>query len=493
MEKLKEEIDGYIENFETKFKREYKKDKFLSLDSEDYFSEFKQLDKIWELKIVEPKKIEKRIEINLLDINDKIYKYYSQILEKYNYSTVDRNDLNSSICKIFTFLSNIYDLFPNFLEINFKNDWLNLHLKLIDTCLDINDPPKPSLGSNGKEKIDKLWPFLIFFSLCLSKDKDFNTRLFLILKHPDLFYKISIIAACNCYFCCCGHGMHHEDDEKFGAIKSILLVFETFKYMEEKKMNIDEAKKMKIKILEFLFENVGKNVSIVLLYQMGKMLDKDEIFNHLLNNTDLFEKAINKEKESDFSHAIDGFEAFVNLCKNPEYLFQILNIITPPNKGLKNNIYREILKTISTLITDNNQVEYLENKLYNNIIFQKVIDTLKLDTYLGDYEGIWQILLDMNNSNIVTIFYKNHGKYNIGDIMINQVNNLIKDQMTGLRLGAVVRIMNLFLNLGNEIKKKYNVENYYIEQFRDCYKKISGLDIKDDEDINEFKKYYESN
>lgn len=243
MEKIKEEIDGYIENFQTIFKREYKKDKFFSLDSDEhYFSEFKQLDKIWELKIVEPKKIEKRIEINLLDINDKLYKYYSEILQKYNYSTVDRTELNNSIYKIFTFLSNIYDLFPNFLEIYFKNDWLNLHLKLIDACLDINDPPKPSLGSNGKEKIDKLWPFLNFFSLCLSKDKDFNTRLFLILKYPDLFYKISVIAAGNCYFCCCGHGMHYEDDEKFAAIKSILLVFETFKYMEEKNMNYDEAK-----------------------------------------------------------------------------------------------------------------------------------------------------------------------------------------------------------------------------------------------------------
>ena len=259
-------------------------------------------------------------------------------------------------------------------------------------------------------------------------------------------------------------------------------------------MNIEEAKKAKFKILEFLFKHVGKNVSIVFLYQMGKMLDKDEIFNHLLNNCDdLFEKAINKEDDFDFSHAMDGFEAFINLCRNPEYLFQILSIISPPDKGLKNNIYREILKTISGLITDNNQVEYLENKLYNSIIFQKVIDTLKLDTYLGDYEGIWQILLDANNSNIVTIFYRNHDKYNIGEIMINQVNNLIKDEMTGLRLDAVVRIMNLFLNMGNEIKKKYNVENYYIEQLRDCYKKVCELDIKDNEDINDFKKYYESN
>ena len=216
MEKLKEEIDRYIENFQTKFKREYKKDNFFSLDSgEQYFSEFKELDKIWELKIVEPKKIDKKLDINLFEINDKIYKYYSQLLTQYNYYTVNREELNDGISKIFIFLSNIYDLFPNFLEIYFKNDWLNLHLKLIDACLNINDPPKPSLGTNGKEKIDKLWPFLVFFSLCLSKDKDFNTRLFLVLKHPDLFYKISIIATGNCYFCCCGHGMSNDDDINF--------------------------------------------------------------------------------------------------------------------------------------------------------------------------------------------------------------------------------------------------------------------------------------
>ena len=73
------------------------------------------------------------------------------------------------ISKIFLLLSNIYDLFTNFLEIYFKNDWLSLHLKLINTCLDINNIPQPSLGSNGKEKIDILSHFLLFFSLCLSK------------------------------------------------------------------------------------------------------------------------------------------------------------------------------------------------------------------------------------------------------------------------------------------------------------------------------------
>ena len=47
-------------------------------------------------------------------------------------------------------------------------------------------------------------------------------------------------------------------------------------------------------------------------------------------------------------------------------------------------MYIEILKSISNIIANNNQVEYLENKLYNNPIFEKLIDTLKLDVYLGD-------------------------------------------------------------------------------------------------------------
>ena len=72
-------------------------------------------------------------------------------------------------------------------------------------------------------------------------------------------------------------------------------------------------------------------------------------------------------------------------------------------------------KNSSFHINNNNQVEYLETKLYKNIIFQKIIDTLKLDVYLGDFEGIWQILLDSTNSNIVTIFYQNKNKYDFGE------------------------------------------------------------------------------
>ena len=207
MESLKKEIDDFIKNFKTNIKRDYKEDNFFLYEGEkNYIIGFSELDKMWEVKLFEPKKITEKINVDISKINDKIFQYYKLVLDKYNYKSEERKEFNEEIKFIFILLSNIYDLSSNFFGFYFEENWLNLHLKLIDACLDINDPPKPSLGTNGKEKIDGLWPFLLFFSLCLSQDKNFNIRLLLILKHPDLFYKIAIIADCVCYFCCCGHG-----------------------------------------------------------------------------------------------------------------------------------------------------------------------------------------------------------------------------------------------------------------------------------------------
>ena len=77
---------------------------------------------------------------------------------------------------------------------------------------------------------------LFFYSLVYvyPQDKNYNTRLLLILKHPDLFYKIAIIAYCVYYFCCCRHGYHFDESSNNSGIKSIFIVFETFKYLEDK-------------------------------------------------------------------------------------------------------------------------------------------------------------------------------------------------------------------------------------------------------------------
>ena len=435
MEKLKKEIDDFITNFKTNIKRDYKEDNFFLYEGEkNYIIGFSELDKMWEVKLFEPKKITEKINVDISKINDKIFQYYKLVLDKYNYKSEDRKAFNEEIKFIFILLSNIYDLSSNFFGFYFEENWL---------------------------------------------------------KHPDLFYKIAIIADCVCYFCCCGHGYSFDTNYNNSGIKSFFIVIETFKYLEDNKISMDAITKNKMLITEYLFKHLGKNPSIVLLYKMGRMLNIDEMFNHIIKKTNLFQSLINKQSDFDIEHSIEGFEALITLSKNLETLFEILYNISP-EKGVNNRMYREILKVISNIIANNNQVEYLENKLYNNPIFEKLIDTLKLDVYLGDYEGIWNIILDSTNTNIVTIFYRNKNKYNFGQILFNQVDNLIKNNLTSIRLNAVVRIMNYFLKLGDEIKKKYNVDNYYIEQFRDSYKKICDLKIFDDEDITEFKKYYET-
>ena len=223
------------------------------------------------------------------------------------------------------------------------------------------------------------------------------------------------------------------------------------------------------------------------------MLNNDWMFEHISITTHLFKDAFEKENDPNFAHAIDGFEELIILCSDRDLLFYMLNIINPPEKGLKNRIFREILKKIFVIVNGNDAIEYLENKLYNNALFQKVLETLKRDVYLGDYEGIWQILLDSNNDNIVNIFFRMKNKYNFGDIMFKQVDSLIKNYLTGNRLNGVVRIINLFLKLGVKIVNSYWSENYYLEQFRDCYKKICELRDNEDEDITEFKNYYQNN
>ena len=488
-EKIKNEILEFGETFTDNFEREYKEENFFITNLKSSLNNVRGLEQIWDIEIDEPKKLKTVNDTKLFDILNKVFTYYNYLLETFNYESQNRTEFNTMINKIFLILCNIYDLFPNFLEIFFKNDWLKLHLKLIDACLDVKNLPEPGLGSYGKEKINTLSILLTFFCLCMSKDKDLNNRIYLLMKYPDLFYKIAIIAANTNYSCCCGHGMNYNLNSFAPSIKSIFLVFETFNYMENNNINYEPAKKAKFQILEFFFKNIGKNICIVYLYKMAKMCNVNEIFNHLLNTTNLFKEALtNKEKDYSFEHAIDIFEEFVSLCKNPDHIVKILEIISPPKKGLKSRIYREILKNLTSVISDN-QIEYLEKSIYNGVIFQKVLETLKQDVYLGEYEGIFQILLDSNNNNIVKIFYKN--KYEVGIIMMNQVKNLINNKLIGIRLNSAIKIINLFLKIGNKVKEKYNTENYYIEQFRDIYKIISNLIINyDEEDKEEFLNYY---
>jgi hypothetical protein len=231
---------------------------------------------------------------------------------------------------------------------------------------------------------------------------------------------------------------------------------------------------------------------------MGKMCTTNDMFNYLLNETDLIKTSLEKDHDDCFNHSVDKFEEFMHFCKEPEYLFRILTYVTPPKYGLKKRIYYEILKVIEEL-TDNIDIKVIENSLYKGEIFDKILDTLKLDTYLGDYLGIWNLLLNDENEKIVEIFSRN--TYNIGDIFINQVDNLITNKLTEMRLYAVIKIMNLFLKIGEKVKSKYNKKKDYIEQLRKVYEKIKIISSQSSQEegenkyfseiIDEFNKYFD--
>ena len=79
---------------------------------------------------------------------------------------------------------------------------------------------------------------------------------------------------------------------------------------------MEAVTKYKMKIVEYLCKNLGKNPSIIFIYRMGKVLNTDEIFNHLIKNTTFFQDIMNRSSDFDIEHSIDGFEAFITLCKN---------------------------------------------------------------------------------------------------------------------------------------------------------------------------------
>ena len=106
MESIKKEINKITENFSSDFGREFKDDNFF-LKDDKYFASFKELEKMWDIKVIEPKKPNIINQKKLMDINDKIYKYYNKVLKKYNYSSTNREDFKEIIKKIFLLLCNI--------------------------------------------------------------------------------------------------------------------------------------------------------------------------------------------------------------------------------------------------------------------------------------------------------------------------------------------------------------------------------------------------
>ena len=495
--KKKDEIKKINKEEQQKFDfKEYYEENFFRNFKKDFFFEFAKnneenynLNKIWKIKLDEDRLSNKNKNINkkVLEINNEIYNNYENILKKYNYNTENKEEFGKNIELIFCILCNIYDLVPNCVEMYFQEKWIEMHLKLFDICLNFKDLPKLYILVDNSNKIYSLEYFLTLFCICMSKDENYFYRKLILKKYPEFFYKVLLIAIYITNVCCCGHGLNYENNQSCSCFKAGDIIFDTFENIEDKDLLLT-IKEIKLKCLEFMINNLGKNISSIYLLRMTELSkNKYDIFNYIINESNLLKETLKRDSD-DFGHCMEHFEVFISMCKSPDLLFKILVFISPPKIGLKRRIYTEILKTLNNIINEKD-VENLENSLYNSVIFQKILETLNYDVWLGEYEGIWGQLLNSENQYIIDIFHKN--KYDVSNIFLKQVENLIKNELIEMRMTAVIRIMLLFIKIGEKVKIKFGGENFYVNEFKDIYLKISQLSsLKEDEDYIEFKNYY---
>ena len=283
----------------------------------------------------------------------------------------------------------------------------------------------------------------------MSKDKNYFYSQLILKKYPEFFYKVLIIAIYITKVCCCGHGLNYKNNRTCSCFKAGDIIFEMFKNIEEKNQSIN-IKDIKMKCVEFMINNLGKNIVSIYLLRFTELCNNNnDIFNYIINESTLLKDTFKREDTDNLGHCIEQFEQFISMCKNPDLLFKILILISPPKAGLKRRIYTE---TLNGLVNDDN-VENLEKSLYNSVIFQKILETLKYDIWQGEYEGIWNLLLNSEKQCITDIFYIN--KYDVSKIFMQQVDNLIKNELIEMRLTAVIRIMLLFIKIGEKVKIKF--------------------------------------
>ena len=309
-------------------------------------------------------------------------------------------------------------------------------------------------------------------------------------KYPDFFYKVLIISIYSTHICCCDHGLYFERNLTCSSLKIGQIIFETFQNREEKNLSLN-LKVIKMKCVDFMVKNLGKNTASLYLIKIGNTCNnKNDIFNYIINETNLIKDILQEKQKNDydFAHCIDNLEKFLSSSNSPEFNCDILLLISIPKKQIEIRIYRDLLINLNNNIKDDN-TEKLEKYIYNSDIFKNILETLNQDIWLGEYEGIWQVLLNSQNKNIIKIFGKN--KYNVTEIFNLQVDNLIEKYLIEMRLTAVIRIMTLFLKIGEKIKNEFVGDNYYANEFKKIYLKISELsNIKNEEDYKEFENYF---
>ena len=105
--------------------------------------------------------------------------------------------------------------------------------------------------------------------------------------------------------------------------------------------------------------------------------------------------------------------------------------------------------------------------------------------YIIETEGIFDVLLNPDVPYIIDIFYRN--PINIGEKFLQIAKNL--SVFEELKINVFCRIMNRFLLIGQKIKEKYNIENYYVNELKNAFQNIRG---NDSDEYKELKKYFEN-
>lgn len=105
--------------------------------------------------------------------------------------------------------------------------------------------------------------------------------------------------------------------------------------------------------------------------------------------------------------------------------------------------------------------------------------------YIIEAEGIFDVLLNPDFPYIIDIFYRN--PIIIGEKFLEIAKNLYWSEE--LKINAVFRIMNRFLLIGQKIKEKYNIENYYVNELKNAFQCFRG---NDSDEYKELKKYFEN-
>ena len=448
-------------------------------------------DMIWEIKTyIQSKMYIDSFAINLLDqINSKILANLNYVINS-NVTFIKSNTTESEKDKkhkskmifylncMFKLLSNIYDFKNNYYYSYFQYEWRNMYLKLFNMFIDFNNLPEVKLGE-PEMKID-LQNFLTLFAQCMTKDTDYSLRKELLSSNPEFLYKIVIISTYLSGTCCCNHCFFPRT---YACQKSIDSIYKLISFISDSNHYLFcNVKNLKIKIADFLAKKAGKNVCLVYLNKLMEICQNNDIVSYLLSETNLFMEMMKKEKQ--IQHIIDSLEKFISLIKDPKLILAFLNKFTTSQLIEYKRETREMIKKLVSNSSDFSTIK----SVYEGNIFKNVLDlTSYTTTYssLTEAEGIFESIVVTDNYNVIDIFYKN--KFSIKNNFLKLINYYLDNNLHGLNIDAAFRIMTMFIVLGEKIKQKYYCQNFYIQELREIYYKITSFNT---EDAQQFKKYF---